>query len=87
MGFGPRKGSGMVTKWASLVLGESNCRTEFVSELGIGACFAGACVCVVPLGTASVEFWVSQPFENCCFGDVCIGNLVQGKDHVFQGLM
>ena len=32
-------------------LGESYCRKEFVAELGIGACFAGAGVCVVPLGT------------------------------------
>lgn len=32
-------------------LGASYCRKEFVAELGIGACFAGAGVCVVPLGT------------------------------------
>lgn len=43
MGFGPRKGGGVVTKWALLALGESKCRTEFVSEMGIGACFAGEC--------------------------------------------
>lgn len=41
MGFGPRKGGGVVTKWASPVLGESNCRAEFVSEMGLGVCFAG----------------------------------------------
>lgn len=47
MGFAPRKGGGMVTKWALPGCEESNCRTEFVSELVSG--FAGASVCVVPL--------------------------------------
>ena len=67
-------------------LGESNCRAEFVAELGIGACFTGASVCVVLLGTGA-ELQASQSLGSCSFGDVCTGNLVQREDHVFQGLV
>lgn len=45
------------------------------------------CVLVVPVGAGSAEFWASQSYGNCYFGDVCVGNLVQREDHVFRGLM
>ena len=86
MGFGPRKGGGVVTKWASPVWGESNCRTEFVAELGIGTCFAGACVCVVPLGEGVLNFRLLSDLEVAVLGMFVLETWSRERGPRFSGV-